>query len=224
MVRKMPVPPNEFVLGSLIGSCYTHGKLQLGERIMRELVHMDPLNTEYHILLSNMYVLSGKEDEANSFRQILKKRGIRKVPGMSSIYVNDKLHQFSAGDKSHPRTSEIYIMLDDMICRLRSGGYVPNTSSQVLFGCSGRDDCTEEALEEVEQVLFSHSEKLALSFGLISTVSGSPLYIFKNLRICQDCHSAMKIASDIYNREIVVRDRYRFHSFKQGSCSCSDYW
>ncbi|CAL0317185.1 unnamed protein product [Lupinus luteus] len=224
MVRKMPVPPNEFVLGSLIGSCYTHGKLQLGEQIMRELVHIDPLNTEYHILLSNMYALSGKVDEADSFRQILKKRGIRKVPGMSSIYVDGKLHQFSAGDKSHPQTARIYVMLDDMICRLRSVGYVPNTSSQVLFGCSGRDDCTEEALEEVEQVLFSHSEKLALSFGLISTVSGSPLYIFKNLRICQDCHSAMKIASDIYNREIVVRDRCRFHSFKQGSCSCSDYW
>lgn len=219
LVRKMPVPPNEFVLGSLLGSCYTHAKLQLGERIMQVLVQMDPLNTEYHILLSNMYALFGKVDKANSLRQVLKKRGIKKVPGMSSIYVDGRLHQFSAGDKLHPKTARIYIMLDDMICRLRLAGYVPNTSSQVLFG----DDCTE-ALEEVEQVLFTHSEKLALSFGLISTVSGAPLYIFKNLRICQDCHSAMKIASDIYKREIVVRDRYRFHSFKQGSCSCSDYW
>ncbi|KAK7266455.1 hypothetical protein RIF29_19099 [Crotalaria pallida] len=224
LVRMMPFPPNGFVLGSLLGSCYTHGKLQLGEQIMRTLVQMDPLNTEYHILLSNMYAMYGKVDKANSFRQVLKRRGIRKVPGMSSIYVDGQLHQFSAGDKSHPQTVEIYLMLDDMICRLRLGGYTPNTSSQVLFGCSGRYDCTEEALEEVEQVLFTHSEKLALSFGLISTVPGSPLYIFKNLRICQDCHSAMKIASDIYNREIVVRDRYRFHSFKQGSCSCGDYW
>ncbi|XP_061367593.1 pentatricopeptide repeat-containing protein At5g15340, mitochondrial [Gastrolobium bilobum] len=223
LVKKMPIPPNEVVLGSLLGSCYAHGKLQLGEQIMQELVQMDPLNTEYHVLLSNMYALSGKVDKANSLRQVLKKRGIRKVPGMSSIYVDGQLHQFSAGDKSHPRTAEIYIKLDDMICRLRLAGYVPNTTCQVLFGCSSRDDCME-ALEEVEQVLFTHSEKLALCFGLMSTASGSPLYIFKNLRICQDCHSAIKIASDIYNREIVVRDRYRFHSFKQGSCSCSDYW
>jgi hypothetical protein len=106
---------------------------------------------------------------------------------------------------------------------LRLAGYVPNTSCQVLFGCSDRDDCSE-ALEEVEQVLFNHSEKLALCFGLMSTPSGSPLHIFKNLRICQDCHSAIKIASDVYKSEIVVRDRYRFHSFKHGSCSCSDYW
>lgn len=91
------------------------------------------------------------------------------------------------------------------------------------IACPDRDDCSE-SLEEVEQVLFTHSEKLALCFGLMSTPSGSPLHIFKNLRICQDCHSAIKIASDVYKREIVVRDRYRFHSFKRGSCSCSDYW
>lgn len=222
-VKKMPIPPNEVVLGSLLGSCYAHGKLKLGEKIMRELVEMDPFNTEYHIVLSNMYALSGKVDKANSLRKVLKKKGIKKAPGMSSIYADGQLHQFIAGDKSHTRTSEIYMKLDEMICRLRFGGYVPNTSCQVLFGCSNRDDYSE-ALEEVEQVLFTHSEKLALCFGLMNTASGSPLYIFKNLRICQDCHSAIKIASDVYRREIVVRDRYRFHSFKNGSCSCSDYW
>lgn len=124
---------------------------------------------------------------------------------------------------SHTQKLEIYMKLDDMIFRLRLAGYAPNTSCQVLFGCSKRDDCSE-ALEEVEQVLFTHSEKLALCFGLMSTTCGSPLYIFKNLKICQDCHSAIKIASNVYKREIVVRDRYRFHSFKHGSCSCSDCW
>ncbi|TKY50229.1 Pentatricopeptide repeat-containing protein [Spatholobus suberectus] len=223
LVRKMPIPPNEVVLGSLLGACYAHGKLRLGEKIMRELVQMDPLNTEYHILLSNMYALCGKVNKANSLRKVLKNRGIRKVPGMSSIYVDGQLHRFIAGDKSHPRTADIYTKLDDMIYKLRLAGYVPNTNCQVLFGCSNGDDCME-ALEEVEQVLFTHSEKLALCFGLMNTPSGSPLCIFKNLRICQDCHSAIKIASDIYKREIVVRDRYRFHNFNQGSCSCSDYW
>lgn len=221
-MKKMPIPPNEVVLGSLLGSCHVHGKLKLGEQMMKELVQMDPHNTEYHILLSSMYALSGKQDKAESLRQVLQKRGIKKIPGMSSIYVHGKLHQFSAGDKSHLRTDEIYIMLDEMIRRLRLAGYVPNTSLQVLPGYSGRDD--DECREELEQVLFTHSEKLALCFGLISTPYGSTLYIFKNLRICLDCHSAIKIASDIYKREIVVRDRYRFHSFKQGSCSCSDYW
>lgn len=223
IIKKMPMPPNEVVVGSLLGSCSVHGKLQLGERVLQRLLQIDPQNTEYHILLSNMYSLAGKRDKAHFLRQILKDRGIRKVPGMSSIHVDGQVHQFCAGDKSHPRTTQIYTMLIEMITRLRLAGYAPNTASQVFSGCDNREG-NMDVLEEIEQALFSHSEKLAVCFGLISTRPGSPLYIFKNLRICQDCHSAMKIVSDLYQREIVVRDRNRFHCFKNGFCSCSDYW
>ncbi|PRQ53496.1 putative pentatricopeptide [Rosa chinensis] len=54
LIKRMPMPPNEVVLGSLIGSCIVHGKLQLGECILQDLVQIDPQNTEYHVLLSNM--------------------------------------------------------------------------------------------------------------------------------------------------------------------------
>ena len=223
LIRKMPMPPNEVVLGALLGSCSIHRKLQLGERVLKELVQLDPQNTQYHILLSNMYALEGKRDKANSIRHVLKQKGIRKVPGISSIYVDGQVHQFCAGDKSRRLTTEVYTMLDEMIRRLRLAGYVPNTASQAFSGCDTRKNNADE-LEELEHALFSHSEKLAVCFGLISTKAGSPLFIFKNLRICLDCHSAIKIVSNIYNREIVVRDRNRFHCFNQGSCSCSDYW
>ncbi|XP_010258433.1 PREDICTED: pentatricopeptide repeat-containing protein At5g15340, mitochondrial [Nelumbo nucifera] len=223
LVKKMPILPNEVVLGSLLASCSLHGKLQLGERLLQELVQINPLNTEYHVLLSNMYALAGRRDKADSLRQHLKNMGIMKVPGMSSIHLNGQVHQFSAGDKSHSQIKEVYTMLDEMIRRLRLAGYVPSTSSQIFSTSeSGIDDA--DVQEEKEQALFNHSEKLAISFGLMSTKPGMPLYIFKNLRICQDCHSAVKLISSVYGREIVIRDRYRFHCFNQGSCSCSDYW
>lgn len=223
LINQMPIPPNEVVLGSLLGSCNSHGKLQLAERVLQKLVEMNPCNTEYHILLSNMYALTGKRDKANALRKVLKTKGIRKVPGMSSIHVDGHVHQFSAGDKSHPKTQEIYVMLGDMVQRLRSAGYVPNPASQVFSGSDSKEDNAMD-LEEKEQAVFSHSEKLAVCFGLVSTKPGTPLYVFKNLRICQDCHAALKIVSKVYNREIVVRDRNRFHCFKQGSCSCFDFW
>lgn len=223
LIKKMTFPPNEFVLGSLLGSCSVHGKLELGEKVLHQLIQMDPCNTGYQILLSNMYTLAGNHDQANALRNTLKTNGIRKVPGMSSIHVNGKVHQFSAGDKSHPRSQEIYLMLDDMVQRLRLSGYAPNTTSQVFVGADGAEDYTGQ-IEEKELALFSHSEKLAVCFGLISTSAGTPLHIFKNLRICPDCHSAFKLVSRIYKREITVRDRNRFHCFKEGSCSCSDYW
>jgi len=76
--------------------------------------------------------------------------------------------------------------------------------------------------EEKEHTLGHHSEKLAIGFGLISTDPGSTLRIVKNLQT--DCHSATKLISKIFKREIVVRDRVRFHHFKDGVCSCNNFW
>lgn len=78
--------------------------------------------------------------------------------------------------------------------------------------------------EAKEQALLYHSERLAIAFGLISTPARTPLRIIKNLRVCGDCHNAIKIMSRIVGREMIVRDNKRFHHFKDGKCSCGDYW
>ncbi|CAO2180296.1 unnamed protein product [Urochloa humidicola] len=78
--------------------------------------------------------------------------------------------------------------------------------------------------EAKEQALMYHSERLAIAYGLISTPARTPLRIIKNLRICGDCHNAIKIMSRIVGRELIMRDNKRFHHFKDGKCSCGDYW
>ncbi|KFK25783.1 hypothetical protein AALP_AA8G159700 [Arabis alpina] len=216
LMREMHVPPNEVVLGSLLGSCSVHGKLETAERIKRELVQMSPGNTEYQVLMSNMYAAEGRNDIVDRLRGRMRNRGIRKTPGMSSIHANGSVHRFSSGDRSHPRTKEIYSKLNEVIERIRSAGYVPDVAG-LVSPCEGD-------LENKEQALCCHSEKLAVCFGLLETKPRTPLHVFKNLRICKDCHAAMKIVSKVYDREIIIRDRNRFHQFKDGSCSCSDYW
>ncbi|XP_068654459.1 pentatricopeptide repeat-containing protein At2g15690, mitochondrial-like [Aristolochia californica] len=96
----------------------------------------------------------------------------------------------------------------------KEAGYVPDTR-YVLH------DIDQEAKE---QALLYHSERLAIAYGLISTPARMPLRIIKNLRICGDCHNAIKIMSRIVGRELIVRDNKRFHHFKDGKCSCNDYW
>lgn len=78
--------------------------------------------------------------------------------------------------------------------------------------------------EEKETALNLHTEKLALTFGLVSPMPGVLIRIVKNLRVSNDCHTATNIISKVYNRETVVMDRNRFHHFKNGSCSCKDFW
>ncbi|XP_020105339.1 pentatricopeptide repeat-containing protein At2g15690-like [Ananas comosus] len=97
---------------------------------------------------------------------------------------------------------------------VKEQGYVPDTR-YVLH------DIDQEAKE---QALLYHSERLAIAYGLISTPARTPLRIIKNLRICGDCHNAIKIMSRIVGRELIVRDNKRFHHFKDGKCSCGDYW
>ncbi|KAM1152045.1 hypothetical protein EV1_034351 [Malus domestica] len=100
------------------------------------------------------------------------------------------------------------------LAAMKGGGYVPDTR-YVLH------DIDQEAKE---QALLYHSERLAIAYGLISTPPRQTLRIIKNLRVCGDCHNAIKIMSKIVGRELIVRDNKRFHHFKDGKCSCGDYW
>jgi hypothetical protein len=110
---------------------------------------------------------------------------------------------------------EAYEKLREIILKLRvEGGYVPEVGS-VLH------DIEEE---EKEDSVSWHSEKLAVAFGMERLCEGKIIRIVKNLRVCRDCHTVMKLISRVYRLEIVVRDRSRFHTFRDGSCSCRDYW
>ena len=70
----------------------------------------------------------------------------------------------------------------------------------------------------------THSERLTIAFGIISSPAGTTIRVTKNLRVCVDCHTAIKFISKTMGREIIVRDNIRFHHFKDGNCSCGDYW
>ncbi|CAN1807170.1 Pentatricopeptide repeat-containing protein At1g08070, chloroplastic [Linum perenne] len=79
-------------------------------------------------------------------------------------------------------------------------------------------------IEDSAKLLYHHSEKLAVAFGLIATPSGAPIRVKKNLRVCLDCHTALKLISKISSRERTGRDINRFHHLRDGLCCCEDYW
>ena len=49
--------------------------------------------------------------------------------------------------------------------------------------------------EEKEDSVSKHSEKLAAAFGIAKLPKGRILRIVKNLRVCGDCHTVMKLIS-----------------------------
>ncbi|KAM2625749.1 hypothetical protein TB1_032570 [Malus domestica] len=214
LIESMPMMPDVATWGALLGACKKHGDHDRGERIGRKLIELEPDHDGFHVLLSNICASKGNWDDVHEIRGTMMQHGVVKTPGCSMIEADGVVHEFLAGDKKHPRIKEIDSMLDEIAKRLKKEGYAPDTN-EVSF------DIDEE---EKETALSRHSEKLAIAFGLIAISPPSPIRIMKNLRICNDCHMAAKLISKAFDRDIVVRDRHLFHHFKQGSCSCNDFW
>ncbi|XP_074341678.1 pentatricopeptide repeat-containing protein At5g66520-like [Apium graveolens] len=214
IVNEMPVAPDVGVLGALLGACRIHGNIELGEEIGRKVIELEPQNSGRYVLLANLYANAGRWEDVANVRKLMNDRGVKKAPGFSLIELEGVVNEFIAGGRAHPETREIYAKVDEMLNCIRTIGYVPDTDA-VLH------DMNEE---EKENPLFYHSEKLAIAFGLLKSKPGEIIRITKNLRVCKDCHQASKLISKLFEREIIVRDRSRFHHFQGGECSCNDYW
>ncbi|GFP80358.1 pentatricopeptide repeat-containing protein at5g48910 [Phtheirospermum japonicum] len=214
LIDSMPMKPNSAVWGAFLCACRKHNNVELGERVGEMLLDLEPGNSGRYALLSNIYAKAGKFDRAERVRLLMKERGLKTVTGQSSIELNGVVHEFKAGDYSHPQMRDIDRMVGKIVREIKLKGYRRDVS-QVLL------DISEE---EKETSLKYHSEKLAISFGILNTERGDTIRVVKNLRVCEDCHSAMKIISRVYEREIIMRDRVRYHRFKDGQCSCMDFW
>ncbi|KAF0901736.1 hypothetical protein E2562_006202 [Oryza meyeriana var. granulata] len=214
VIDEMPMEPDLTVLGALLGACKIHGDINLGEAIGWRVIDLDPHNSGRYVLLANLFAGAGRWDDVAKVRQLMDERNVSKEAGRSLIEFDGEACEFRCGSLCHPLSSEIYAMAVDMVRRIKAEGYVADTGEAL-------HDLTEE--DKVTPLLY-HSEKLAIAFGLLRARPRETLRITKNLRVCRDCHEATKYISRVFEREIVVRDRNRFHHFKDGMCSCKDYW
>ncbi|XP_030953944.1 pentatricopeptide repeat-containing protein At4g21065 [Quercus lobata] len=213
-IQNMPLQPNAVVWRTLLGACTIHGNLALGEVARAQLLQLEPGHSGDYVLLSNLYAAERHWSDVQKVRRIMLAEGVRKTPGYSLVELGNCVYEFTMGDSSHPQSKDIYAMLAEITKLLKLEGYMPHTTNVLA-------DIEEE---EKENALSYHSEKIAIAFMLINTAPGTPIRVVKNLRACADCHLAIKLISKVFKREIVVRDRSRFHHFKDGSCSCRDYW
>ncbi|KAB5520142.1 hypothetical protein DKX38_024461 [Salix brachista] len=134
VVQNMPMKPNEVVVGSLLAACRTRGDVELAERLMNYLVHLDPGADSNYVLLSKIYAAVGKWDGACKQRMTMKALGIQKKPGFSSIEIGCDIHEFVAGDKSHNKAEDIYSMLELLSFDQALCGYVPEAMAKDMLG------------------------------------------------------------------------------------------
>ncbi|KAF4378386.1 hypothetical protein F8388_021580 [Cannabis sativa] len=214
LIDKMQVTPDPVLWATLLGACKIYGYAELGEEIGHKLIKLDPSHSGHYVQLSTIYAKSNKWEEVIRVRRLMIERNTNKTTGWSLIEAHGRVHKFVAGDREHDRFMEIHKMLETIGTRIAEAGYSPNISS-VLHDIGD---------EEKEIVIKEHSERLAIAFGLLVIPDGECIRVVKNLRVCEDCHEVTKFISKVFEREIIVRDGSRFHHFKDGTCSCGDFW
>lgn len=214
-VRTMKTEPTTEVWCALLAACRSHSEKKIGEIAAQRLLELEPKNPGNLVLVSNVFAEQGRWNDVENVRDKMKASGLKKHPGCSWIEIGGKVHRFTARDKSHPETKEIYEKLFEVTRKLeREAGYLADTK----FVLHNVDE------GEKVQMLHGHSERLAIAYGLLRTPDRVCLRITKNLRVCNDCHTFCKLVSKLFRRDIVMRDANRFHHFESGLCSCGDSW
>ncbi|KAF4355576.1 hypothetical protein G4B88_026862 [Cannabis sativa] len=99
LIKNMKIDPDPVLWGTLLGACRLHNNATLREEIAEYLVRHDLANSGTYILLSNIYYAAvGNWEGVAKVRGVMKESVIQKEPG----------------DKKHPKSKEIYKMLEEM--------------------------------------------------------------------------------------------------------------
>ncbi|CAK7348112.1 unnamed protein product [Dovyalis caffra] len=215
LMARMPFEPDEIMWTSILNSCRIHRNHALARKAASQLFNMKVLrDAAPYVTMSNIFAEAGHWESVLKVKKAMRERGVRKVPAYSWVEIKHKVHVFSANDDKHPQILEILEKIEMLAKQMEKEGYKPDIS------------CAHQKVDDESKIdsLKYHSERVAIAFALISTPEGSPILVMKNLRACTDCHAAIKVISKIVGREITVRDSNRFHHFRDGFCSCGDYW
>lgn len=214
LIEEMPMQVTEAVWGAFLTGCRIHGNTELAGSVADRVFELGNVSPGLHMLVSNAYAASGRFQDAARARKMLRDRGQKKETGLSWVEEGNKVHTFAAGERRHELSAKIYRKLKELEKDMELVGYVADTTHVLR----------EVGAEEKSESIRYHSERLAIAFALVTFPSERPIRVMKNLRVCGDCHVAIKLMSKCSGRVIIVRDNNRFHRFENGECSCGDYW
>ncbi|XP_012090365.2 pentatricopeptide repeat-containing protein At5g66520 [Jatropha curcas] len=112
LIRNMPMDPDVFVWGALLGGCQMHGNVQLGERVAQCLINLEPRNHAFYLNLCDMYAKAGRYNDVKRIRASMKEQGIKKeIQGCSMIEVNGIVYEFSVMGSPD-------VVMEELLCLL----------------------------------------------------------------------------------------------------------
>ncbi|KAF8408632.1 hypothetical protein HHK36_004695 [Tetracentron sinense] len=115
LLCNMPMEPQASHWGALMAACRTHNNnIDVGERVGKRLILLEPLDGGRYIILSNIYAAAGRWEDARETRRAMEEKGAKKEAGRSFIEWDGVVHGFMVGDRTHTQSKEIYAMLREL--------------------------------------------------------------------------------------------------------------
>lgn len=87
-IEGMPVQADCTIFGSFLHGCSMHSRFDLGDLAIRKMLELYPNDAGHYMLMSNLNASRGRWDEASQFRDLMKRRGLRKQVGSTRINSN----------------------------------------------------------------------------------------------------------------------------------------
>lgn len=84
-ISTMPIKLDASLFGAFLNGCNLHSRFDLGEAAAKRMIELHPDEACHYVLISNLYTSSGRWNQANQIRELMKKRGLIKSPGCSYI-------------------------------------------------------------------------------------------------------------------------------------------
>ncbi|XP_055806714.1 putative pentatricopeptide repeat-containing protein At3g01580 [Solanum dulcamara] len=84
-INQMQSRVGAHVWGALLGACRIHQNTEIGEIAARNLLRLGPDHAGYYILLSNVYAVDGKWDDAAELRGSIKEKELQLITGQSVV-------------------------------------------------------------------------------------------------------------------------------------------
>ncbi|CAK7327967.1 unnamed protein product [Dovyalis caffra] len=236
--------PNSVTFTWLLSACSHLGLVQDGFYYLHHLIKQFGVQTglEHYTCIVGLLCRAGRVDDAHNFMRIAPVKW--DVVAWRTLLNACHVHRYSGLVRQvaetvlemDPHDVGTYTLLSNMYAKeKRSDGVVKigklmrdkNIKKEpgallAMIKLLGYSPDIGAVLHDVkdepkEYNLCYHSEKLAIAYGLLKMPSEASILVIKNLRMCDDCHSAVRFISKVTNRVITVRDANRFHHFRDGS-------
>ncbi|KAI3800599.1 hypothetical protein L1987_28691 [Smallanthus sonchifolius] len=120
LIQTMPMKPDSVLWGTLLGACSFHNNVELAEIAAKHLYELEPWNPGNYVILSNIYANTGRWDGVAKLRKMMKGFKITKAAGYSFIEEGSQVYKFIVDDKSHPRSNEIYWVLNEISSKMKN--------------------------------------------------------------------------------------------------------